>query len=842
MDLKKNEQELLKSVALQNARAILLARKRAEGEALEAKQRLANILESITDGFFALDTGWRFTYFNSKGQELLAPLQGGAGVVLGELFSDSYPGLAGTELETKLRQAVNEQTTLCFETFLPPLQKWLEIRAYPAAEGLSVYFSNYTERKEQERARAHLASVVESSDDAILTMGLDTIISSWNKGARRMFGYTAEEAVGLSITMLIPAGQEDEEPRILNRLLQGERIDHYETIRVRKDGGRLNVSLTVSPIYDAFGKIAGVSKILRDITELKRHQEDLRRNEEELRVLANTIPQLAWVAGPEGEITWFNQRWYEYTGTSFEEMAGWGWESVHDPEILPTVLVNWRRSIATGTPFEMEFPLKGSDGVFRWFLTRVTPVKNSEGKVLRWFGTNMDVHEVRRAQLALKEETRLLELLNNTGKAIAAQLDTQKLVQTVTDSATELTGAQFGAFFYNIVDERGESFLLFSLSGAPREAFEKFGNPRATPLFGPTFRGEPPIRSDDVRKDPRYGQMPPHDGMPKGHLPVVSYLAVPVISRSGEVMGGLFFGHSEPGVFTERAEKLVVGMAAQAAVALDNARLFNGAQREITERTRVEKALRLAQAELHRHADKLEAEVAERTARLRETIQELEAFSYSVSHDMRTPLRAMQGYSAVLLEEHSDQLGEAAKEYLRRIGRSSSRLDLLIQDVLAYSRVAQGDIHLAEVNVEHVIREVVQNYPALQPDQASIVIRERIPPILGHEAYLTQIVSNLLCNAVKFVPPDTFPSILITTEVEDGVVRIDFKDNGIGIAEEHLDQIFQMFGRVYSENRFEGTGIGLAITKKAAERMGGSVRVQSAPGCGSTFSVFLNAF
>ncbi|HUS35042.1 MAG TPA: ATP-binding protein [Verrucomicrobiae bacterium] len=445
----------------------------------------------------------------------------------------------------------------------------------------------------------------------------------------------------------------------------------------------------------------------------------------------------------------------------------------------------------------------------------------------------------RLGEQALKEETRLLEILDKTGKSIAGQLDLEKVVQSVTDSATELTGAKFGAFFYNIVNEQGEALMLYTLSGAPREAFEKLGHPRATALFGPTFRGEPAIRIDDVRKDSRYGAMAPHYGMPKGHLPVVSYLAVPVVSRSGEVIGGLFFGHPEPGVFNERAEKLVVGMAAQAAIAIDNARLYEKGQREIAQRRQVEQALREAQAELHDHAEKLEDQVAQRTAELRETIQQLEAFSYSVSHDMRSPLRAMQGYSDALLDEYRDKLGSTGVEYLTRIRRSASRMDLLIQDVLAYSRVAKGDIQLAPVNIEAVIRDVVQNYPALQSDRADVCVAGPIPPVMGHEAYLTQIVSNLLTNAVKFVESGKKPSVTIRTRAEGEMIRIDFQDNGIGIAEKHQKQIFQIFGRVYSDKMYEGTGIGLAIAKKAAERMGGSLGVKSETGVGSNFFVIL---
>nr|MDQ3746496.1 GAF domain-containing protein [Acidobacteriota bacterium] len=174
------------------------------------------------------------------------------------------------------------------------------------------------------------------------------------------------------------------------------------------------------------------------------------------------------------------------------------------------------------------------------------------------------------------------------GGSLTRELDVQRLVQTVTDEATALTRAQFGAFFYNVLNERGESYTLYTISGVPRENFSKFPMPRNTHVFDPTFRGAGTVRSDDITKDPRYGKNAPYYGMPEGHLPVRSYLAVPVMSRSGEVLGGLFFGHSRPGVFTARHEELLVGIAAQAAVAIDNARLYQAAQREIVERREAE--------------------------------------------------------------------------------------------------------------------------------------------------------------------------------------------------------------------------------------------------------------
>src|SRR5438270_288438 len=182
----------------------------------------------------------------------------------------------------------------------------------------------------------------------------------------------------------------------------------------------------------------------------------------------------------------------------------------------------------------------------------------------------------------------MAEALRRVSAALVSELDLERVVQHVTDAATDLIGAQFGSFFYNVVNEAAaetdpagrESYMLYTLSGVPQEAFAGFPMPRNTALFEPTFRGDGSIRLDDVTKDPRYGQNPPYYGMPPGHLPVRSYLAVPVVSRRGEVLGGLFFGHAEPGVFTAEHLRLVQGVAAPAAIAIDNARLFQAAERE----------------------------------------------------------------------------------------------------------------------------------------------------------------------------------------------------------------------------------------------------------------------
>jgi len=215
---------------------------------------------------------------------------------------------------------------------------------------------------------------------------------------------------------------------------------------------------------------------------------------------------------------------------------------------------------------------------------------------VRFVGTVIDI-------TARKKTDRHLRILNDTGATVARERNLETIVQTVTDAGLELCGAEFGAFFYNVENEQGESYRLYTLSGAPMEAFARFPQPRNTAVFGPTFAGEGIVRSADITKDPRYGHSAPYHGMPRGHLPVRSYLAVPVISRSGEVIGGLFFGHAVAGVFDERAETRIRGLAAEAAVAIDNTRLVNELERELAHRRAAEAGLAESETRLRLATD-----------------------------------------------------------------------------------------------------------------------------------------------------------------------------------------------------------------------------------------------
>ena len=518
---------------------------------------------------------------------------------------------------------------------------------------------------------AMLAAIIESSQDAIISKNLSSIITSWNKAAETMFGYTSQEVVGNHISIIIPKDRIEEEEMIISKLRRGERIEHYETIRVAKSGKQLNISLSISPIRNESGEVIGASKIARDITEQKETEK------------------------------------------------------------------------------------------------------------------------------LLTEYLHRLEVINAVGKTLAAELDINALLQKTTDATTQLAGAAFGAFFYNKTDSKGESYLLYTLSGAPREAFEKFGMPRNTAVFEMTFTGRGIVRSDDITKDPRYGKNSPHRGMPEGHLPVVSYLAVPVFSQTGIVIGGLFFGHPQPGVFREEHERLVEAIASQAAVALDNAKLYQEIQNLSTRK---------------------------------------DEFIGFTSHELKTPLTTISGY-VQLLEDSP----EMSSQLLPKIKKQVQRLSAIISDLLDISKIHAGKFELNKtvIGLGTLIKESVDSARQLS---SSHQIKCKLPSeelLLNIDpTKISQVIINVLSNAFKYSKENK--EILVTAERLGDEVKISIRDNGIGIAKEHLNKIFTQFYRISDhENSTPGLGLGLYLCHEFVDAHHGKIWAESEPGKGTTMQITL---
>ena len=666
-------------------------RRDTERELRHRSQQYQTLLNRAPMGVYVVDADFRISDVNPIAIPVFGDIPGG---VLGRDFdeivhilrerdyADEVVRIFRHTLDTGESYVAPERSGRRADRRSPEVYEWRLDRITQAdgRYGVVCYFRDVSAEKRAFAAKAYLAAIVDSAEDAILSKDLDGIIQSCNSSAERLFGYTAEELVGRPVRMLIPPERQSEEDDILARVRRGERVEHFETVRRSKDGRLINVALTVSPMRDDAGEIIGASKIVRDVTALKQ----------------------------------------------------------------------------------------------------------TEAERLR----------------LLRENAEVTETLNNVGAIVASELDRDKAVQAVTDAATELTAAAFGAFFYNVVNENGEAYTLYTISGAPREAFAGFPMPRNTEVFAPTFKGTGVVRSADITKDPRYGHNAPHYGMPSGHVPVRSYLAVPVKGRPGDVIGGLFFGHPEVGRFTEHHERLAVGIASWASVALENARLYASVQ----EASRIK-----------------------------------DAFLASLSHELRTPLNAMLGYARIL---RSGIVGPDKRDKaIETIERNATSLTQIVEDVLDISRFVSGKLrlHVQPVEFPEIVKNAVDAItPAADAKGLRIetIVDPVATPISGDPERLQQVMWNLLSNAVKFT--NRGGKVQVRLERVNSHVEVDVSDTGIGITPEFLPHVFERFRQADAGISRErgGLGLGLSIAKQLTEMHGGTIEASSGGvNQGATFRV-----
>ncbi len=260
-------------------------------------------------------------------------------------------------------------------------------------------------------------ALVEFSDDAIVAKDANGVVIAWNPAAEQLFGWSAEEMIGQSIRRLLPDDRQHEEDEILARIRAGDKVSQFLTKRLHKSGRLLDVSVTVSPVRDEMGTVVGASKIARDARPFLEREEVLREAKDMFQTLADNIAPFAWMARPDGHIFWYNKRWYDFTGTTLEEMEGWGWTKVHHPDHVERVKQKIQHSWDTGQDWEDTFPLRSKDGEYRWFLSRAKAIRNEDGEIVRWFGTNSDITEQREQA----EQIRLLLMeVNHRSKNMLA--------------------------------------------------------------------------------------------------------------------------------------------------------------------------------------------------------------------------------------------------------------------------------------------------------------------------------------------------------------------------------------------------------------------------------------
>jgi len=491
------------------------------------------------------------------------------------------------------------------------------------------------------------------------------------------------------------------------------------------------------------------------------------------------------------------------------------------------------------------------DGERLWAAGEMSPIRDQDGGITGFVKIIRDRTRAKLAEDEAREERRALEILNRAGSAISAETDLHRLVQIVTDAGVELSSAEFGAFFYNVLNDQGESYMLYTLSGAPIEAFSKFPMPRNTDVFAPTFNGEGIVRSDDITKDPRYGRNTPRKGMPEGHLPVRSYLAVPVISRNGEVLGGLFFGHATPGMFSERSERGMEGLAAEAAVAIDNVRLAQAAQRELDERRRAEEALRALNATL-------EEQVAERTSQLKANeealrqSQKMEAIGQltgGVAHDFNNLLQIIVGNLDTILRNVSGdmpRIQRAASNALIGARRAAS----LTQRLLAFSR--RQPLDPKPLNVNSLMNGLTEMITRTLGETVAVetVLAAGLWQVEADPNELEAAILNLAVNARDAMPNGGRLTIETGNahideayaanhiEISPGqYVCVSVSDTGKGMDQATLTHAFEPFFTTKPVGK--GTGLGLSQVYGFVKQSGGHVKIYSEVDQGTTVKIYL---
>jgi PAS domain S-box-containing protein len=542
----------------------------------------------------------------------------------------------------------------------------------------------------------------------------------------------------------------------LARVTRGERVENQMLMARRRDTNHeFFANYNGSPIYDDNGKIALSFITIQDITDRRQAERAVRESEDRFRTLANSIPQLAWMARADGYLLWYNQRWHDYTGITREQMEGSGWQSVHDPVALPAVLSKWSEAIELQQPFEMEFILRGADGTLRDFLTRAQPMKDADGRLVQWFGTCTDVDQMKRIEQALRVTQARLE----------STLEASSVGTWTWDIASDrLIGDEFTARLFSI----DTNVAAQGLPGASylQVVHEQDRSQVATAL-------ETAIRlcgAHDIEF-----RLPQSDGG----------------SRWVQARG--------------RVESDGAG----------HATYFHGAVMDITDRKLAELSLR------------------DNNQQLARSNRDLEDFANIASHDLKTPLSGIKS-AALWLEEDLHDLSEDSRKLLGLMQSRIKRMETLLDDLLAYSRVGRTDTASRETNIANMFANIIEvlNPPA----HIQVRLANGVPSMMvTASAQLEQVLRNLINNAIKHHDKSRGEVVLSAKRASIGI-EFAVRDDGPGILPQFHGKIFQLFQTLKRRDEVEGSGMGLALVKKLVERQDSRITVHSqGDGTGAEF-------
>jgi PAS domain S-box-containing protein len=416
----------------------------------ESEARTTGILETIGDGFHAVDRDWRITSINPQAERIVSRTRA---EVIGKVLWEAFPEAVGSTFEQQYRRALAENIAVTFEEYYPPLSAWLEVRAFPAPEGLSIYFRDITERKAAEgtlqTSEARFRQMADAIPHIAWTTRPDGSVEYYNQRWFDFSGLTLEQTKDWGWEAVIHPDDLAHAGGVWREAIQGEAVSEVE-YRLRRVDGEYRWHLGRSVPVREDGQIIRWVGTATDIEDRRRAEDTRMEGERHFRALADNIAQLAWMADAEGLLFWYNQRWFDYTGTTLEQMQGWGWQAVHDTDHVERVSEKFRLHVREGREWEDTFPLRGKDGRFRWFLSRAFPIRDDAGQVTFWCGTNTDVTELRETEAKLATAYRREVMLNQIGQAIRATRDPNQIQAAAVRALGETLGADRA--YFNLLD------------------------------------------------------------------------------------------------------------------------------------------------------------------------------------------------------------------------------------------------------------------------------------------------------------------------------------------------------------------------------------------------------
>ena len=870
-------------------------RERQLAEALNERTR--RILESITDAFFALDHGWRFTWLNDEAEHLL---QRTREALMGRGIWDEFPAAVGTLFQQEYERAVREQRPVGFEAYYPPpLDAWYEVRAYPSDDGLSVFFRNVNERVTVQRAlresEERYRSLIEATSAIVWSTAASGEFGGEQPGWSAFTGQAPEAFAGMGWMECVHPDDRARTAADWTTALEARRPYETEHRLRRADGEYRHMWVRAVPVLHADGSIREWVGVHTDITEERNVEAALRRSEESYRFLADTIPQLVWTTLPDGYHEYYNRRWYEYTGMSYDQARGTGWNDVLHPGDQERARDRWRHSLETGEPYSIEYRFKRHDGVYRWFLGQALPFRDDEGRILRWFGTCTDIHDQKEAQqerdrliAALDvERARLNEVFREAPALILVTRGPEHRIEMANPPYRRLVGGR-------------------EIEGLPvRQALPEVAGQGLFELLDTVYRtGEPVSGSEMPVALDRGGGGALEEGWfnfvyqplrnPLGSVEGILVHAVEVtdqvrarrlVERLEERLRlalesadiGTWDFHPRTGLLSWDARcKQVFGLEAGDTVdygvflsrlhpadrartdglvqdALDPAgpggydteyrvlwpdgttRWIRAAGRAFFDGAGAERqAVRFTGTVLDVTERRRAEDERERLIRdLEASNRELDQFAYVASHDLKAPLRGIANLSEWLEEDLGGRLEGDSRQHMDLLRGRVHRMEGLIDGILQYSRAGRVREAAEAVDTDALVAEVVDLLAP--PPEVEVRVMEGMPTVTAERLPLQQVFMNLIGNAVKYGAPEGGRITVSAAGDEGGGWVFSVADDGPGIAPAYHDRIFGIFQTLQPRDRVEGTGIGLSLVKKIVESRGGRVWVQSAEGAGATF-------